>query len=56
VIYKKHKGTTSQTERVEQEYPTYFHQLYREATVIIRDNATFGEIALQMNLLSTVDK
>jgi hypothetical protein len=46
----------SQTKRVEAEHPTYLHSLYRRATMILGDAATFTEIASQMNLLSAVDE
>ncbi len=42
--------------RVEAELPTYLHHLYRRATSILADDATFSEVASQMNLLSTVDE
>jgi hypothetical protein len=42
--------------RVEAEHPTYLHHLYHRATSIQGDDATFFEVASQMNLLSTVDE
>lgn len=56
MLRSKHKGSTSQTNRVEAEHPTKRHQLYRRATSILGDDATFTEVASQMNLLSTVDE
>jgi hypothetical protein len=52
----KHRGSTSHTNRVETQHPTYLHYLYRRATSIIGNDATFAEVASQMNLLSTVDE
>jgi len=56
IFHSKHKGMESQTKRVEAEHPTYLHSLYRRATMILGDAATFTEIASQMNLLSAVDE
>jgi hypothetical protein len=47
-----HKGSTSQTGRVESQHPTYLHQLCHQATSILGDDASFSEVASQMNLLS----
>jgi hypothetical protein len=55
LLKNKHKGKISQTMAFEAEYPTYLHQLYRRSTAILDDDATFSEVASQMNLLSTVD-
>jgi hypothetical protein len=55
-VSSKHKGTISQTVRVEAEHPTYLHELYQHATAIILDVTTFNEIATQINLLSTDDE
>ena len=51
VCKSKHKGSTSQVTN-----PTYLHELYRQATYILGDDATFSKIAAKMKLLSTVEK
>ena len=51
VCKSKHKGSTSQVTN-----PPYFHELYRQATYILGDDATFSKIAAKMKLLSTVEK
>jgi len=56
VLKSSHKGTTSQTDRISATHPTYLHYLYRRAVDILGDDATFSEIATQMNLISTVDQ
>jgi hypothetical protein len=51
----KNKGKISQTTAIKAEYLTYLHQLYWRSTAILGDDATFSEVASQMNLHSTVD-
>ena len=55
VFRSKHKGKTSYTDRITAVYPTYLHDLWRHATTLLGDNATFEEIAIQMNLQSTTE-
>jgi hypothetical protein len=55
LLRNKHKGKISQTTAIKAEYLTYLHQLYRRSTAILGDDATFSEVASQINLLSTVD-
>jgi hypothetical protein len=52
----KHKGSISQAGRVESQCPTYLHNLYRRASIILGGDTTFTEISSQMNLLLMVDK
>jgi hypothetical protein len=56
IFYSNHKGKESQTKRVEAEHQTYLHSLYRHATRILGDAATFAKIASRINLLSAVDE
>ena len=44
----KHKGTTSYMDHVEEHDPSYLHQMYRYATTILGDSATFKEITRLM--------
>jgi hypothetical protein len=55
MFHSRHRGTTSQTEIIEAAYPTYLHRLYQESISILGDDATYAEIAAQMNLLSTIN-
>jgi hypothetical protein len=55
IFHSRHRGTTSQMENIETAHPTYLHRLYQESTSILGNDATYAEIAAQMNLLSTVD-
>ncbi len=52
----KHKGKTSYTGRIPMIYPTYLHNLGRQATTLLGDNATFEELARAMNLQSSAEQ
>ena len=49
ILDMKHKGTKSYTAQVQLRHPTFLHDLYRYATEILGDSATFEEIAIVMN-------
>jgi hypothetical protein len=48
----KHKGRagTSYTDRITRAHPMYLHELYRQATSLLGDDATFEETAAMVNL------
>jgi hypothetical protein len=50
----KHKGRTGTgyTDRITQAHPTYLHEMFRQATRLLGDDATYEEIATTMNLQS----
>ena len=48
VAQAKHKGKTSYMDCVEERDPSYLHRMYRYATNILGDSATFEEIARLM--------
>jgi hypothetical protein len=50
VFQSKHKGKTSYMDRITLVYPTYLHNLWRQATNLLGDNATFEDLAHAMNL------
>jgi len=54
-LHIKHKGRagTSYTDRITRAHPTYLHEMYRQATSLLGDDATFEETAAIMNLQST---
>ncbi len=45
-------GRTSYTDLITVEYPEYLHEMFRHATDLLGDNATFKELASAMNLQS----
>jgi hypothetical protein len=55
VFRSKHKGKTSYMDRITAFYPTFLHDLWQHATSLLGDNATFEELAHQMNLQSTME-
>jgi hypothetical protein len=52
VLAKKYKGKASYTDMITNASPTYLHDMWRQATRILSDAATFHEISLQINLQS----
>jgi hypothetical protein len=50
----KHKGRTGTgyTDCITQAHPTYLHAMFRQATSLLANDATFEEIARTMNLQS----
>ncbi len=45
-------GKTSYADSITQQHNTYLHELFRMATNLVGDNATFVRLAQQMNLQS----
>jgi hypothetical protein len=56
VLKTKFKGSTSYTDAVLTQYPTYFHNVYCEPTKTLGDNTTFSKLAHHMNLQSVMQQ
>ena len=56
VLQNKHKGSTSYMDRVDANDPTYLFSLYRYATGLLGDSATFDEIADVMTQKSAAEQ
>ena len=53
-LQAKHKGSTSYTDGLEQKHPGYIRSLFRGAQRDLGNQATFIELAKQMNSLSII--
>jgi hypothetical protein len=52
-INHKCRPGTSYTDWIARAHPIYLHEMYRQATSLLGDDATFEETAAMMNLQST---
>ena len=50
----KHKGSTSYTDKLEKKHPGYIHELFRRAQRELGNQATFRELANEMNKQSGI--
>ncbi len=56
ITTNNHKGKTSYTDNITQQHPTYLHELFRAATNLLGDDATFARLTQQMNLQSEANE
>ncbi len=49
MIRRGRAGRTAYTDLITAEHPTYLHELFRQATNLLGDNASFEELAMAMN-------
>ncbi len=56
LIDNHHMGSTSYTDSITAQHPTHLHELYRSATNLLGDDATFARIVEQMNQQSAVNQ
>ena len=55
-IKSNRNGSTSYTDQITADHPMYLHVLYRHAMDLVGTDKTFEELALHMNLQSTVEE